>query len=225
MARQDRDRDKQFFVETDPKNARQDRDTNFYVSAGPYIQCMFIEKEHLGFLWFEIILYKQRLIELFGSYVFFGTLGGDFYKKLNSRSDLALILGVLKQYRSAEESDDPYTMHLWSQMDSIVVESLFSSIKKTYHLTESVPATPSAISTSQAESPAQRMPRRATATTNTAILTFNSSASLTPPTVSTWVMPPPVPPPFVTVVPCVATMLRGTEANWVLVVLSIVYVV
>ncbi|PRP82490.1 hypothetical protein PROFUN_09737, partial [Planoprotostelium fungivorum] len=39
---------------------------------------------------------------------FFGTLGDDFYKKLNSRSDLALILGVLKQYRSAEESDDPY---------------------------------------------------------------------------------------------------------------------
>ncbi|PRP75389.1 hypothetical protein PROFUN_15725 [Planoprotostelium fungivorum] len=36
MARRDRDRDKQFFVETDPKNARQDRDTNFYVSAGPY---------------------------------------------------------------------------------------------------------------------------------------------------------------------------------------------
>ncbi|PRP78487.1 hypothetical protein PROFUN_13562 [Planoprotostelium fungivorum] len=34
-----------------------------------HIQCMFIEKEHLGFLWFEIILYKQRLIELFGSYV------------------------------------------------------------------------------------------------------------------------------------------------------------
>ncbi|PRP73016.1 hypothetical protein PROFUN_17011, partial [Planoprotostelium fungivorum] len=28
-----KDRDKQFFVETDPKNARQDRDTNFYVSA------------------------------------------------------------------------------------------------------------------------------------------------------------------------------------------------
>ncbi|PRP75675.1 hypothetical protein PROFUN_15383 [Planoprotostelium fungivorum] len=26
-----------------------------------HIQCMFIEKEHLGFLWFEIILYKQRL--------------------------------------------------------------------------------------------------------------------------------------------------------------------
>ncbi|PRP77291.1 hypothetical protein PROFUN_05536, partial [Planoprotostelium fungivorum] len=36
------------------------------------------------------------------------------------RSDLALILGVLKQYRSAEESDDPYTMHLWSQIDPIV---------------------------------------------------------------------------------------------------------
>ncbi|PRP72947.1 hypothetical protein PROFUN_16239, partial [Planoprotostelium fungivorum] len=34
-----------------------------------HIQCTFIEKEHLGFLWFEIILYKQRLIELFGSYV------------------------------------------------------------------------------------------------------------------------------------------------------------
>ncbi|PRP72837.1 hypothetical protein PROFUN_17131 [Planoprotostelium fungivorum] len=33
MARRDRDRDKQFFVEMDPKNARQDRDTNFYVSA------------------------------------------------------------------------------------------------------------------------------------------------------------------------------------------------
>ncbi|PRP72817.1 hypothetical protein PROFUN_17027, partial [Planoprotostelium fungivorum] len=37
------------------------------------------------------------------------------------RSNLALILGVLKQYRSAEESDDPYTMHLWSQIDPIVV--------------------------------------------------------------------------------------------------------
>ncbi|PRP73374.1 hypothetical protein PROFUN_16833, partial [Planoprotostelium fungivorum] len=34
-----------------------------------HIQCTFIEKEYLGFLWFEIILYKQRLIELFGSYV------------------------------------------------------------------------------------------------------------------------------------------------------------
>ncbi|PRP73865.1 hypothetical protein PROFUN_16508, partial [Planoprotostelium fungivorum] len=39
-----------------------------------HIQCMFIEKEHLGFLWFEIILYKQRLIELFGSYVPFEEL-------------------------------------------------------------------------------------------------------------------------------------------------------
>ncbi|PRP73302.1 hypothetical protein PROFUN_16808 [Planoprotostelium fungivorum] len=39
--------------------------------------------------------------------------------KLNSRSDLALILGVLKQYCSAEESDDPYTMHLWSHIDPI----------------------------------------------------------------------------------------------------------
>ncbi|PRP77139.1 hypothetical protein PROFUN_14553 [Planoprotostelium fungivorum] len=28
-----------------------------------------LEKELLGFPWFEIILYKQRLIELFGSYV------------------------------------------------------------------------------------------------------------------------------------------------------------
>ncbi|PRP74935.1 hypothetical protein PROFUN_15827, partial [Planoprotostelium fungivorum] len=55
---------------------------------------------------------------------FFGTLADDFYKKLNSRSDLALILGVLKRYRSAEESDDPYTMHLWSQIDPIVVESV-----------------------------------------------------------------------------------------------------
>ncbi|PRP80281.1 hypothetical protein PROFUN_11759 [Planoprotostelium fungivorum] len=54
-----------------------------------------------------------------GIRVFFGTLGDDFYKKLNSRSNLALILGVLKQYRSAEESDDPYTMHLWSQIDPI----------------------------------------------------------------------------------------------------------
>ncbi|PRP82801.1 hypothetical protein PROFUN_10016 [Planoprotostelium fungivorum] len=34
-----------------------------------HIQCTFIERELLGFLWFEIILYKQRLIELFGSYV------------------------------------------------------------------------------------------------------------------------------------------------------------
>ncbi|PRP79834.1 2-acylglycerol O-acyltransferase 2-A-like [Planoprotostelium fungivorum] len=50
---------------------------------------------------------------------FFGTLGDDFYKKLNSRSDLVLILGMLKRYRSAEESDDPYTMHLWSQIDPI----------------------------------------------------------------------------------------------------------
>ncbi|PRP83697.1 hypothetical protein PROFUN_03852 [Planoprotostelium fungivorum] len=56
-----------------------------------------------------------------GMYEFFGTLGDDFHKKLNSRSDLALILGVLKRYRSAEESDDPYTMHLWSQIDPIVV--------------------------------------------------------------------------------------------------------
>ncbi|PRP81704.1 hypothetical protein PROFUN_01211 [Planoprotostelium fungivorum] len=51
--------------------------------------------------------------------LFFGTLGDDFYKKLNSRSDLVLILGMLKRYRSAEESDDPYTMHLWSQIDPI----------------------------------------------------------------------------------------------------------
>ncbi|PRP79878.1 hypothetical protein PROFUN_12367 [Planoprotostelium fungivorum] len=49
----------------------------------------------------------------------FGTLGDDFYKKLNSRSNLALILGVLKRYCSAEESDDPYNMHLWSQIDPI----------------------------------------------------------------------------------------------------------
>ncbi|PRP79984.1 hypothetical protein PROFUN_05960, partial [Planoprotostelium fungivorum] len=28
--------------------------------------------------------------------------------------------GVLKRYCSAEESDDPYTMHLWSQIDPIV---------------------------------------------------------------------------------------------------------
>ncbi|PRP76602.1 hypothetical protein PROFUN_15011 [Planoprotostelium fungivorum] len=41
-----------------------------------HIQCMFIEKEHLGFLWFEIILYKQRLIELFGSYVLFNMING-----------------------------------------------------------------------------------------------------------------------------------------------------
>ncbi|PRP74314.1 hypothetical protein PROFUN_11816 [Planoprotostelium fungivorum] len=34
-----------------------------------HIQCTFIERELLGFLWYEIILYKQRLIELFGSYV------------------------------------------------------------------------------------------------------------------------------------------------------------
>ncbi|PRP75043.1 hypothetical protein PROFUN_03879 [Planoprotostelium fungivorum] len=34
-----------------------------------HIQCSFIERELFGFLWFEIILYKQRLIELFGSYV------------------------------------------------------------------------------------------------------------------------------------------------------------
>ncbi|PRP74213.1 hypothetical protein PROFUN_16285 [Planoprotostelium fungivorum] len=34
-----------------------------------HIQCTFIEKELLGFLWYEIILYKQRLIKLFGSYV------------------------------------------------------------------------------------------------------------------------------------------------------------
>ncbi|PRP81117.1 hypothetical protein PROFUN_01951 [Planoprotostelium fungivorum] len=33
------------------------------------IQCTFIEEELLGFLWFKIILYKQRLIELFNSYV------------------------------------------------------------------------------------------------------------------------------------------------------------
>ncbi|PRP73715.1 hypothetical protein PROFUN_16663, partial [Planoprotostelium fungivorum] len=39
--------------------------------------------------------------------------------KYEHRSDLALILGVLKRYRSAEESDDPYTMHLWSQIDPI----------------------------------------------------------------------------------------------------------
>ncbi|PRP75168.1 hypothetical protein PROFUN_15954 [Planoprotostelium fungivorum] len=37
-----------------------------------HIQCTFIERELLGFLWFEIILYKQRLIELFGSYVWMG---------------------------------------------------------------------------------------------------------------------------------------------------------
>ncbi|PRP87237.1 hypothetical protein PROFUN_01499 [Planoprotostelium fungivorum] len=38
-------------------------------STKKHIQCTFIERELLGFLWFEIILYKQRLIELFGSYV------------------------------------------------------------------------------------------------------------------------------------------------------------
>ncbi|PRP80087.1 hypothetical protein PROFUN_12241 [Planoprotostelium fungivorum] len=54
-----------------------------------HIQCMFIEKEHLGFLWFEIILYKQRLIELFGSYV----IGkeGDWArcKRQNQKKDTA----------------------------------------------------------------------------------------------------------------------------------------
>ncbi|PRP74343.1 hypothetical protein PROFUN_16107 [Planoprotostelium fungivorum] len=40
----------------------------------------------------------------------------------SDRSNLALILGVLKQYCSAEESDDPYTMYLWSQIDPIVVD-------------------------------------------------------------------------------------------------------
>ncbi|PRP73009.1 hypothetical protein PROFUN_16888, partial [Planoprotostelium fungivorum] len=46
----------------------------------------------------------------------------SWYKKLNSRSDIALILKVLKRYRSAEESDDSYTMHLWPQIDLIVVD-------------------------------------------------------------------------------------------------------
>ncbi|PRP77140.1 hypothetical protein PROFUN_14554 [Planoprotostelium fungivorum] len=40
-------------------------------------------------------------------------------KLKKNRNDLALILGVLKQYRSAEKSDDPYTKHLWSQIDPI----------------------------------------------------------------------------------------------------------
>ncbi|PRP89219.1 hypothetical protein PROFUN_02093 [Planoprotostelium fungivorum] len=40
-----------------------------FVATKKHIQCTFIERELLGFLWFEIILYKQRLIELFGSYV------------------------------------------------------------------------------------------------------------------------------------------------------------
>ncbi|PRP79876.1 hypothetical protein PROFUN_12365 [Planoprotostelium fungivorum] len=59
-------------------------------------------------IWTEIILFCTSL---------------DQYLKKNKkslRSDLALILGVLKRYRSAEESDDPYTMHLWSQIDPIV---------------------------------------------------------------------------------------------------------
>ncbi|PRP76600.1 hypothetical protein PROFUN_15009 [Planoprotostelium fungivorum] len=37
-----------------------------------------------------------------------------------ARSNLALILGVLKRYCSPEESVDSYTMHLWSQFDPIV---------------------------------------------------------------------------------------------------------
>ncbi|PRP72878.1 hypothetical protein PROFUN_17129, partial [Planoprotostelium fungivorum] len=65
------------------------------------------------------VAYKPCLLATTPPLPFFGTLGDDFYKKLNSRSDLALILGVLKRYRSAEESDDPYTMHLWSQIDPI----------------------------------------------------------------------------------------------------------
>ncbi|PRP75187.1 hypothetical protein PROFUN_15898 [Planoprotostelium fungivorum] len=56
-----------------------------------HIQCTFIEKEHLGFPWFEIILYKQRLIELFGSYVKY------FLKKqaVNNKSNLQIASFVL----------------------------------------------------------------------------------------------------------------------------------
>ncbi|PRP85829.1 hypothetical protein PROFUN_06021 [Planoprotostelium fungivorum] len=70
--------------------------------------------------WIPLYDVSFKLIGAVGPIKFFGTLGDDFYKKLNSRSDLASILGVLKQYCSAEESDDPYTMHLWSQIDPIV---------------------------------------------------------------------------------------------------------
>ncbi|PRP74932.1 hypothetical protein PROFUN_16031, partial [Planoprotostelium fungivorum] len=62
---------------------------------------------------------------------FLGTLGDDFYKKLNSRSDLALILGVLKQYRSAEESDDSYTCTYVDEIKTILcayVKSLLGCI-------------------------------------------------------------------------------------------------
>ncbi|PRP82648.1 hypothetical protein PROFUN_09759 [Planoprotostelium fungivorum] len=52
-------------------------------------------------------------------------------QQLNSRSNLALILGVLKQYCSAEESDDPYNMHLWSQIDPIVVGPVCAIFKCT----------------------------------------------------------------------------------------------
>ncbi|PRP75211.1 hypothetical protein PROFUN_15853 [Planoprotostelium fungivorum] len=52
---------------------KQTSDDNLITNSATkkHIQCMFIEKEHLGFLWLEIILDKQRLIELFGSYVSF----------------------------------------------------------------------------------------------------------------------------------------------------------
>ncbi|PRP74342.1 hypothetical protein PROFUN_16106 [Planoprotostelium fungivorum] len=51
----------------------------------------------------------------------YATFSKLHFSLLALRSNLALILGVLKQYRFSEESDDPYTMHLWSQMDPIVV--------------------------------------------------------------------------------------------------------
>ncbi|PRP88776.1 hypothetical protein PROFUN_00244 [Planoprotostelium fungivorum] len=71
-----------------------------------HIQCMFIEKEHLGFLWFEIILYKQRLIELFGSYVFL-----HFLLDVVTRAVLALKSATRSRLLDSGLLQAPTTFH------------------------------------------------------------------------------------------------------------------
>ncbi|PRP82479.1 hypothetical protein PROFUN_09726 [Planoprotostelium fungivorum] len=76
--------------------------TRFCITNKQYLLALTIARILLPYKtqgwWLRGRNYTQHFLNRI---LFFGTLGDDFYKKLNSRSDLALILGVLKRYRSA----------------------------------------------------------------------------------------------------------------------------
>ncbi|PRP74240.1 hypothetical protein PROFUN_16246 [Planoprotostelium fungivorum] len=62
---------------------------------------------------------------------------------VKGRSDLALLLRVTERCCSSEESVDPYTMHLWSQIDPIVVTQCYIlvQLKRTYKFLKRYDAT------------------------------------------------------------------------------------